>query len=96
MTTTGASRIMSARRALRAARIAIVAGSAVLFGATFAAARASHPAHASSTSSGDSSAESTSVASTPAGEEEDGSFGFGSGSIGPSTNATPSFGTSSS
>jgi hypothetical protein len=91
MTLAGTSRIVSARKALRTIRLAIVAGSVVLFGAAFAAARASHPAQSTPTSSGDSSA-----ASTFSDGEDDQSLGFGGGSIGPSTRAAPSFGTRSS
>jgi hypothetical protein len=91
MTTTGTSRIVSARKSLGRIRVAVVAGSIVLFGAAFAAARASHPAQATSSSSGDSGA-----ASTFGDQQDDGGFGFGAGSIGPSSGGSSSFGTRSS
>ena len=78
----GSSRIEKARRRLRVARVSIGATAAAGFLVFAVAARASHPGtHNTQVSSAASSGDDV--------QAEGGDFGFGSGSIGPSTGSAP-------
>lgn len=77
------SRLELARRRLRTAQLVACAGSAAAFVALLLAVKAAHPAHASTRPSGDDRSR------TQQDNDDDGSFGFGSGSFGPSSAGTP-------
>jgi hypothetical protein len=85
MSDTGESRLEAARRQVQTARILVAALSLAAFGGVVAAAKASYPATATVQPRGYVQSE----------DESDG-FDFGTGAIGPSTGAEPSFGTRSS
>jgi hypothetical protein len=82
------SRLESVKRQLHTVRVAVAAGSVVLFGGVAMAARASHAASSSSPQPVD--------APVVGDAEESHDFDFGDGSIGPSYDATPSLRTGSS
>ena len=83
-----ASRLQSVRRQVRTARFAIVAASLAAFGGLLGAARASHAAR----HSGSRSLEPPSAFA----QESEDDFGFGSGSIAPAGNASPTMQSGSS
>ena len=82
------SRLASVRRQVQTARYVVAMVALAGFGAVAAAAKASHPAAAQSHDDGTSFTQSD--------DWSDDGFDFGTGSIGPSTGDSPSFGTRSS
>jgi len=81
-----APRIVEPRTRAATAKRAIAVLSVTGFLAVFVLARAAHPGHATASSPSTSNGSSTEQGSV----ESDDGFGFGSGSIAPSQNVTPS------
>jgi hypothetical protein len=84
------SRIEATRRRLKTVRTWAAVGSAVLFGGTFLAARASHAASAPSTSA------QTSDTATQSEDDSTQSFDFGDSSLGSSGGSAPTITSGSS